>query len=41
MWRQRDMMELIKAWRQTTISAKKRMEKARARKEKGERARIS
>jgi len=41
MWRQRDMKGLIKAWRQATISAEKRMEKAKARKEKGDRARIS
>jgi hypothetical protein len=41
MWRQRDMMGLMKAWRQAAISAEKRMEKSRARKEKGDRARIS
>jgi hypothetical protein len=41
MWRQRDMMGLIKAWKQATTTAEKRMEKARARKEKGDMARIS
>ena len=35
------MMGLMKAWRQAAITAEKRMEKARARKKKGERARIS
>jgi len=41
MWRQRDMTELMKAWRQAAIMAEKRMEKARARKEKGDRARVN
>jgi len=41
MWRQRDMAGLMKAWRQAAITAEKRMEKARARKEKGDRARVS
>jgi hypothetical protein len=41
MWRQRDMTGLMKAWRQAAITAEKRMEKARARKEKGDRARVS
>ena len=40
MWRQRDMTGLMKAWRQATITAEKRMEKAKVRKEKGDRARI-
>ena len=35
------MMGLIKAWRQAAISAGKRMEKAKARKEKGDKAGIS
>ena len=40
MWRQRDMMGLMKAWKQATITAEKIMKKARARKEKGDMARI-
>jgi hypothetical protein len=40
-WRQRDMDGLMKAWRQTSIAAEKRMEKVRARKEKGDRAMIN
>jgi len=41
MLRQRDMLGLMKAWRHAAITAEKRMEKAGARKEKGDRARIS
>jgi hypothetical protein len=39
-WRNRDMRGLLKTWRMTTITAKKRMTKAKARKAKGENARI-
>ena len=41
MWRQRDMLGLMKTWRQSAITAEKRMEKAKARKEKGDMARIN
>ena len=41
MLRQRDMTGVMKAWRQAAITAEKRIEKARARKERGDRARIS
>jgi hypothetical protein len=40
MWRHRDMQGLMKAWRQATIAAEKTMEKAKARKEEGDNARI-
>jgi hypothetical protein len=41
MLRQRDILGLMKAWRQAALTTEKRMEKARARKEKGDMARIS
>ena len=41
MWRQRDMLGVMKTWRQATITAEKRMEKAKARNEKGDKARIN
>ena len=39
-WRKRDMQGLLKTWRMAAITAEKRMTKAKARKEKGEHARI-
>ena len=39
-WRKRDMHGLLKTWRMATITVEKRMTKAKARKEKGENARI-
>jgi len=41
MWRRRDMQGLMKAWRQATIAAEKKMEIAKVRKELGDMARIS
>ena len=39
-WRKRDMQGLLETWRMATITIEKRMTKAKARKEKGENARI-
>jgi len=41
MWRQRDMLELVKAWKMAAITAGKRLTKAGARKAKGDQARIA
>jgi hypothetical protein len=41
MWRQREKLGLMKAWRHASITTEKRMEKAKARKEKGDRSRIN
>jgi hypothetical protein len=35
------MLGVMKTWRQATITAEKRMEKAKARNEKGDKARIN
>ena len=39
-WRKEDIQRLLKTWRMAAVNAEKRMTKAKARMEKGERARI-
>ena len=39
-WRKRDMHGLLKTWRMATVTAEKRMTKAKARKAKGDNARV-
>ncbi len=39
-WRKRDMTGLLKMWRMAAVTAEKRMTKAKARKAKGENARV-
>jgi hypothetical protein len=41
MWRQRDMLELMKAWKMAALAAEKRLSKLGARKAKGDQARIA
>jgi hypothetical protein len=41
MWRQRDMLGLVKAWKMAAVSAEKRLSKAGAKKAKGDQARIA
>jgi hypothetical protein len=41
MWRQRDMLGLVKAWKQAAVAAEKRLTKAGTKKAKGDNARIS
>ena len=41
MWRQRDMLGLVKAWKMATIAAEKRLSKPGAKKAKGDQAMIS
>ena len=40
MWRQEDMMGLMKVWNGAVVAAERRMSKARARREKGTNSRI-
>ena len=40
MWRQKDMLGLIKVWKGAVVADEKRISKAKARKERGERSRI-
>ena len=40
MWRQKDVMGLIRGWKGAVVDNDKRMTKAKARKERGERSRI-
>ena len=40
MWRQKDMMGLMKVWKGAVVAAERRMSKARARREKGTNSRI-
>ena len=39
-WMKRDMQGLLKTWRMASITVEKKMTKAKARKEKGDNARI-
>ena len=39
-WRKRDMQGLLKIWRMVAVTAEKRMTKAKARKAKGDNARV-
>ena len=41
MWRQRDVLGLVKAWKKAAVTAEKRLTKAGARKAKGDQARIA
>ena len=41
MWRQRDMIGLIKAWKMAEVTVEKRLTKAGTRKAKGDQARIA
>jgi hypothetical protein len=41
MWRQGDMLGLVKAWKMAAVTAEKRLMKAGARKAKGDKARIA
>ena len=41
MWRQKNMLDLVKTWKMAAMTAEKRMTKAGARKAKGDEARIA
>jgi len=41
MWRQRDMLGMVKAWKAAAIAAEKRLSKTEARKAKGDQAGIA
>jgi hypothetical protein len=41
MWRQRDMMGLVKKWKMAAVIAEKRLSKAGAKKAKGDQARVA
>ena len=41
LWRQKDMLGLVKSWKVAATTAEKRLSKARARKAKGGQARIA
>jgi hypothetical protein len=41
MWRQKDMLGLVKAWKMAAVAAEKRLSKAGARKAMGNQARIA
>jgi len=41
MWRQKDMLGLVKTWKMAAVTAKKRLSKAGARKAKGDQARVA
>jgi hypothetical protein len=41
MWRQRDMVEIVKKWKMAAVTAEKRLSKAGAKKAKGDQARVA
>ncbi len=41
MWRQRDMLGLVKAWKLAAVAAEKRLSKAEAKKARGDNALIA
>jgi len=41
MWRQRDMMDLMKTWKAAAVVAEKRLSKAESRKDKGNQTRVA